>query len=279
MGRIAELRRQAQRRTSNVYDTLFTRRISIYLTAVLHPLGVSANAVSSFSWFVTIASCALIGLGAGWQVYAGVAGVHLFAVLDSVDGELARLRKTFSLKGLFLEDLCAFTMINGMFLALGGYLARTMGELWPLALAVVTVAFGRNAMQVARRAVLKSVATRRPVETEVSGRGAEAARAPAVFASVRGFVEHHLLHFTNMWIITTTLILVEELGGYHHLHLVLYAFCFFAVAVLLKELAAITTFVFTGALERQCLDVYERARTLPTEPVDGLDLAGDGGAT
>lgn len=278
MGRIAELRRQAQRRTSNVYDTWFTRRVSIYITAVLYPFGVSANAVSGFSWFVTLASCAMIGLGAGWQVYAGVAGVHLFAVLDSVDGELARLRKTFSLKGLFLEDLCAFTMINGMFLALGGYLARTTGELWPLALAVVTVAFGRNAMQVARRAVLKSVATRRPVVAEAS-RSGEIVRAPAVLASVRGFVEHHLLHFTNMWIITTTLILIEEVGGYHHVHLVLYAFCFFAAAVLLKELAAIATFVFTGALERQCLDVYESARTLPTEPVDGLDLAGDGGAT
>jgi len=274
MGRIAELRRQAQRRTSNLYDTWFTRRVSIYITAVLHPLGVSANAVSGFGWFVAVAACSLIGLGSGWQVLAGVACVHLFAVLDSVDGELARLRKTFSLKGLFLEDLCAYTMINGMFLALGGYLLHTMHEGWPLAVAVVIVAFGRNAMQVARRAMLKSIATRRPVSAAPPGT-APAQTGRGAVAKLRGFVEHHLLHFTNMWIITTTLILVEELGGRHDLHLVLYAFCLFAAAVLLKELAAIATFVFTGALEKQCLEVYDQARILPTEPVDGLDLAKD----
>lgn len=269
MGRIADLRQRAQRKTSNVYDTLFTRRVSIYVTAVLAPLGVSANAVSTLNLLVAAATCALIGLGSGWQVIAGVAGMHLVAVLDSVDGELARLRKTFSLKGLFLEDLCAFTMINGMFLALGGYVLHTQGEVWPLALAVVTVAFGRNAMQVARRAILKSIATKRPVAADAH----RAAGPPGAASRLRGFVEKHLLHYTNLWLITTSLILVEELGGRHDLRLVMYALVSYASLVLFKELAAIATFLFTGALERQSLDVYERARTIPTEPVSGLDLA------
>lgn len=262
MGRIAELRARAQRKTGNVYDTLFTRRVSIYITALLHPLGVSANAVSGFSLLVVVAACGLIGCGHGWQVFAGIACVHLFAVLDSVDGELARLRQTFTLKGLFLEDLCAFTMINGMFLALGGYLLHTQATVWPLAVAVLTCAFGRNAMQVARRAVLGSIASRRRVTAKRS------AAAGARRSSIRDFVENVLLHFTNMWIITTSLILVEEIGGLHHLHLVQISFCFFAAAVMLKELAVIATFMLTDSLDQQLLEVYDNARTLPDESAE-----------
>lgn len=252
MGRIADLRVRAQRHTRNVYDELFTRRVSIYITAVLYPLGVSANAVSGFSCLVAVAACTLIGVGHGWQVLLGVAGVHLFAVLDSVDGELARLHQRFTIKGLFLEDLCAFTMINGMFLALGGYLVRTTGAVWPLALCVLTVAFGRNAMQVARRAVLASVAGKRRIEGTL--------RPAAPRSGLRYVVENILLHFTNMWIITTSLVLVEELGGLHHLHLVEIALCFFCGIVLLKELAVVATFLVSDSLEQQVLEVYEQAK-------------------
>lgn len=252
MGRISDLRARAQRHTRNVYDELFTRRVSIYITAVLYPLGVSANAVSGFSCLVAVAACTLIGVGHGWQVFVGVACMHLFAVLDSVDGELARLHQKFTIKGLFLEDLCAFTMINGMFLALGGYLVRTTGAVWPLALSVLVVAFGRNAMQVARRAVLASVASKRTVTGKL--------RPAAERSGLRYVVENILLHFTNMWVITTSFILVEEIGGLHHFHLVLIALCFFSAVVLLKELAVVATFVMTDSLEQQVLEVYEHAK-------------------
>jgi phosphatidylglycerophosphate synthase len=247
MGRIADLRAKAQRRTRNIYDTWFTRRVSIYVTALLYPLGVSANAVSAVNCLVAVAACAGIGLGTGWQVIAGVACVHLLAVLDSVDGELARLRQTFTVRGLFLEDLCAFTMINGMFLALGCYLWRTQHLAWPLALAVAVVAFGRNAMQVARRAILAAVEAGRPATKTTLG---------AQTSLVRYLFEHVLLHFTNMWVIASSCVLVEELGGLHRLRLVLYTLVFFSAAVLVKEAAVILTFATTDALDRQVGDVH-----------------------
>lgn len=124
VGRIAELRARAQRHTRNVYDTYFTRRVSIYITAVLYVLGVSANAVSAFSMLVVIAACSLIGLGTGWQLYLGVACMHLFAVLDSVDGELARLRFQYSKVGQWLDnlsdDLVDNAFVAGVGVALGG---------------------------------------------------------------------------------------------------------------------------------------------------------------
>jgi hypothetical protein len=268
MGRIAELRTKAQRKTSNIYDTLFTRRVSIYITALLHPLGVSANVVSAVCFLAAITACCLLGFGTTRaQILGGVACVHLVAVLDSVDGELARLTRRFSLQGLFLEDLVAYTMIPGIFLAIGGYLYHSSDLVWPLGLAVVVAVFGRNAMQVARRAILKSIATRRPV--------AQMDAAPSASKTgVRAFVEKHLLNYTNVWVTLTTLVVIE-LFARPKIPIVLYAFCFYAAAVLLKELIAIVMFAATGALDRELDHVYERARQLPSEPVSGVDLAGD----
>lgn len=270
MGTIADLRRRAQRRTDSLYDTLFTRRVSIYLTALLYPLGVSANVVSMLNCVVGAAACILIGLGDGWQLAAGIACVHLFAVLDSVDGELARLHQRFSLLGLFLEDLAAFTMINGMFFAVGWYTHRH-GHTVPFVLALVVIAFGRNAMQVARRAVLKSIATRRPIDPgDLARFRARGPRAP----SLARRIGERVLHYTNVWIVLTTLIAIEQLGLTSR-PVVAVALCAYTVAVLLKEVALIATCMFTGALDDQMLAIYDRASTVPTDPVPGVDLAED----
>ncbi|MGE0396380.1 MAG: CDP-alcohol phosphatidyltransferase family protein [Kofleriaceae bacterium] len=269
MGFIQDLRARVQRKTSNIYDTLFTRRVSIYVTAACFTFGVSANMISALNCLVGLAACALIGFGDGWLVLGGIALVHVFAVLDSVDGELARLREKYTIVGLFLEDLAAFTMINGMFLAVGAYLHRTSGRLWPLLVAVVLVAFGRNAMQVARRAMFKSVRTARPIDPAVVAAHAALPKQPS--SAIRTLGER-LLHYTNVWLVLTSAILVEQLT---EISIVAYAFALYATAVLLKEAAVIATYSFTNALEHELLDLYHRARSLPTDPVSGDTLAGD----
>jgi phosphatidylglycerophosphate synthase len=256
---IAELRQKAQRRTSNLYDTLFTRRVSIYVTALLYPLEVSANAVSAVNGLVAVSACALIGLGTErWQVLLGIALVHVYAVLDSVDGELARLRRTFTIKGLFLEDLSAFTMINGFFLAVAWYLHRTTGSTTPVILAVAVVGFGRNAMQVARRAIWKWLESHRPVAGGKAGGG-----KASLLGVVRALVEEHLLHYTNIWIVLTTLIGVELFGGPR---LAGYAFAFYVCAVLAKELAAIAMLAMGDELRTQATSITAHVRATPTEP-------------
>src|SRR5690606_11254956 len=94
----------------------------------------------------------------------GVAMLHLYAILDSVDGELARLSARYSLAGLFIEDLSAYVMINAFNLAVAWRLYTDAHLAWPLVCAVLVTAFARNVMPVARRAILKSVLTRRPAK-------------------------------------------------------------------------------------------------------------------
>jgi phosphatidylglycerophosphate synthase len=253
---IAELRQRAQRRTSNTYDTLFTRRVSIYITAVLYPLGVTANAVSAVNNLVAVAACALIAFGqARWHILAGIGLVHLYAVLDSVDGELARLRRVFTIKGLFLEDLSAFTMINGFWLAIGWFLHRATGDTWPVWLAVVVVAFGRNAMGAARRAINKWFESHRAVPAAADrGAGGDSA-----LGGVRKLVEEHLLHYTNIWIALTTLTAIALYRPVTMLPVVGYVFAFYISAVLAKELAAIAVLARTGELARQASELANHA--------------------
>jgi phosphatidylglycerophosphate synthase len=257
---IAELRQTAQRRTSNIYDTLFTRRVSIYLTAILLPLGISANAVSALNNLVAVCACALIAFGsAKWHILAGIGLVHLYAVLDSVDGELARLRRTFTIKGLFLEDLSAFTMINGFFLAIGWYLHRSTDKDWPVWLAVIVVGFGRNAMGAARRAINKWFESRR----EIPALTRHVNHASAL-RRVRKLIENHLLHYTNIWISLTSIILLELLVTADASVVLLYAFTFYVSAVLAKEVGAIAVLALTDELSAQALETATNASSRAT---------------
>lgn len=281
MATIRELRSQIQRKTSNVYDTLFTRRVSIYVTAALARLGVGANTVSGFNVIVGLTACALIGFSTGAWLFVGVGLVHLYAVLDSVDGELARLRKSFSLKGLFLEDLSAYAMINGFQLGIGFYLARTQGSLWPAAVAIAMAAFGRNAMPVARRAIMKSILTGRPVSAAVVERyaGQAAPSSPVALSGLgrmRKLVQEHVLHYTYIWIILSSLVVVEQTLALARHRLVLVGFAFFSAGLVAKELAVIVRYLLTDALEVESLRLYERAGQVPAGQADGTRMVGDG---
>jgi phosphatidylglycerophosphate synthase len=280
MPHIRELRSRLQRKTSNVYDTLFTRRVSIYFTVVLARLGVSANTVSALNILVGLAACALIGFAPGPWLLLGVALVHLYAVLDSVDGELARFRESFSLKGLFLEDLSAYAMINAFQLAMGFYLARTQAIRWPAAVAIAMAAFGRNAMPVARRAILKSILTSRPVSAAVVAKHARlSAEAPTTsrssLARLRSIVQDHVLHYTYIWIVLSSLVVVEQTLDLSRSRLVLVGFVFFSAGLVAKELGAVARYLLTDALETETLRIYEQARQIPTGRADGMRMVGD----
>jgi hypothetical protein len=267
-GRIRELRSRAQRKTGNLYDSLFTRRVSIYVTSLLYPLGVTPNAVSLINTALGLAAWALIGLDV--LPLAGVLLIHVYAVLDSVDGELARLTRRFSLKGLFLEDHSAYLMISGYWLAIGLYLWRTTGTLWFLMASVALVTFARHAMPAARRALIKSIETGRPLD----GEGSDLPAAPAELAGLARFVFIDVLHPTNVWVVTTSVLAIERLWVGSHIGLLAVASAYLALSVA-KELAILFRFLTTDSLDRWLSHLYSRASGIPQGEVDAFSLAGD----
>ncbi len=271
---IAELRRRCQRKTSNLYDTYFVRRVSIYLTVPLWRVGVTPNAVSFANLLVGLAGCFLIGTATGPGLLVGVLCMHLYSILDSVDGELARLTRKFSLQGLFLEDFSAYMLINGFWLALGAHLWRVSGSIAYPALAIAICAFGRNVMPAARRCLIKSVTTRRPLDATPSGRRASAA-GPSFVGRLRSFVEESVLHATNVWLACTTALLLEAYAGVRPGLLLGPLFFGYAALTVAREAAGFAVMALGRGLNRKLDEIYENARNIPTGEANAFALSGD----
>jgi phosphatidylglycerophosphate synthase len=273
MGRVAEVRARAQRKTGNLYDTWFTRRVSAWVTAALIPTGITPNAVSWLNLLVGAAVCAGIATGRAPWALAGALGIHLYAVLDSVDGELARWHGRSSLRGMFLENWSAYLMINGFQLAVGSYLWRTEHGTWPLAIAVAVAAFGRQAMPAARRTVLEArrsgsaVVDPVPIQPEAAGRWQR---------KLRRVFEESLLYQTNVWVVLSTLVLVEHLAGVDA-PLVLAVFTFYAMGQVAREAFAVGAVLATPWLEREVRAPRLAAAAAPNDQ-DHREPASEGGA-
>lgn len=203
--RVSEVRRLAQRRTSSLYDTWFTRNVSVWITAGLAPFGVSPNTVSLVNFMVGVGACVLIAFGnSAFAVLTGVSLVHFYAVLDSVDGELARLLDRRSLRGMFLEDWSAYGMIAGFPVAVALYLQGAGASPVAVGVAVVYAVTGRNVMPAVRRAIAQS-SEAQPQRTTVAASGGR----PVRVGGWLGSVERRLLDHTNIRLVLTVLILVH----------------------------------------------------------------------
>jgi phosphatidylglycerophosphate synthase len=254
------VRRLAQRRTSNLYDTWFTRNVSVWITTGLARFETSPNAVTAANFVVGIGGCALIGFGGtSALVIAGIVLVHLYAVLDSVDGELARLLDRRSLRGMFLEDWSAYALISAFPLAVSLYLVASGASWWAVILAGLFAAVGRNAMPALRRAIAQSdamplrAAGDRAVDGRVSG--------------WKGYVEHHVLHHTNIRLVLTTLIVLHLLTAVRFPLEV--AFYGYVGALFLREAWILIRAVRGDLIERELQHLRGRSGGSPPGPPRG----------
>jgi phosphatidylglycerophosphate synthase len=259
MGVLAEVKARARRKTGNVYDTYFTRRVSVYLTALLVPLGVSANAVSALNVVVGLGLCAGIATGDPSLSAAGAAAIHLYAVLDSVDGELARYHRKGSLKGIFLENWSAYLMLAAFPIGIALYLRRWGAGDAPLVLAIAYVALGRNAAAVARRTVL-GVMQASPAYARSEALAAPPPREPGARPSLVGrartLVEGSVLYHTNVWVSCSLALLAEAAGLAPRAKLVGPLFAFFWGGLLAKEALTVALVLGTPYLRRQIASAY-----------------------
>lgn len=82
-----------------------TRPMSFPITWVFLRMGLSANAATLFSMVVGLTSCTMFAVGSWEAAVLGAVLYNGFLVVDSVDGNIARLLKTSSKKGEFFDAL------------------------------------------------------------------------------------------------------------------------------------------------------------------------------
>ena len=113
-------------------DTYVIRPVSLRLTPYLARLGATPNQVTVANALVGVAACVLIALGGRLLTALGGVAIFLQVVLDSCDGELARIRYLYSNFGRALDNVTDDLIDLGMTLAMGWALG---GPWWPLAIA------------------------------------------------------------------------------------------------------------------------------------------------
>jgi phosphatidylglycerophosphate synthase len=92
----------------NTAAYFIARPLSYYLTWVFIKLGISANATSAASTFVAIAACtATAFLNDAWVT---VTLVLIWLTLDCVDGNIARVMRTGSKYGEFLDAISGYLL-------------------------------------------------------------------------------------------------------------------------------------------------------------------------
>ena len=111
----------------NWFDRNFTRRISMCFTKPFLMMGLSANQVTAISLLIGLAAGVLLVFPDPVLWLIGIPLLYLYFVLDCVDGEIARYRKSSSPVGSYLDGGLGILM-------------------WPYVLVCITFGIG-NAVQ------------------------------------------------------------------------------------------------------------------------------------
>lgn len=121
------------------------RRLSIRLTRLLLPTGLSANQVTVGGILIGLAGASLLAVNAFWAQITAIALLQLSFVLDFCDGEIARFEREIEGKssgagGAYLDWVGHYYIPAFMTAALAwSVLRETGGDWWWAALALVTI--------------------------------------------------------------------------------------------------------------------------------------------
>lgn len=157
------------------------RRLSIRITRVLLPLGLTANQVTVIGIAIGIAGAALLALNEFWALIAAIVLLQLSFVLDFSDGEIARFERTVEGRssgagGAYLDWVGHYYIPAVMIAALGWAVYAGGAGTWALAAALVALLSLVRVPYSARDHIMWGVYRDRP-ETRVSDAMVRAALA------------------------------------------------------------------------------------------------------
>lgn len=104
---------------SSLWVRWFIRKISFPFTYLFINSGWSANQVSLLSWVVIFLASVCLCINNFWIMLAGVVLTNFWLVLDCVDGNIARCKKTKTFMGDFFDAIAGYGPFAFTTLALG----------------------------------------------------------------------------------------------------------------------------------------------------------------
>jgi len=98
---------------------LYLRRVSPYVTRLVLTTPLSANGVTALAIPIGLLAALSLTLAGIWPAVLAALLLQLQLLLDCVDGEVARWRKTFSPAGIYLDQLAHYSTEAALPAALG----------------------------------------------------------------------------------------------------------------------------------------------------------------
>lgn len=92
---------------------------SFYLTWVFLRLNISANQATYICLVIGLGSCIFLALGSYTLKLAGALLAALYLLLDCVDGNIARCRKSFTPFGKFIDASASYIISSFLFMSIG----------------------------------------------------------------------------------------------------------------------------------------------------------------
>ncbi|SDS90016.1 CDP-alcohol phosphatidyltransferase [Microlunatus soli] len=133
---MAELRAVSQpetvlgRRNSEHWaGALYLRKGSIYITRVLLPTGISANAVTWWIAILGLLAAAVLILPGWWPFLVCAIVIQLSIMIDCTDGEIARWRGQSSAAGVYIDRICHYLTETALPIGFGIHLDGGLGHL------------------------------------------------------------------------------------------------------------------------------------------------------
>lgn len=122
----------------------FVRRLSIRITRLLLPTGLSANQVTVGGILIGLAGAAMLASNNAWVTLGGLVLLQLSFVLDFCDGEIARFEREVEGKssgagGAYLDWVGHYYIPALMTGALGWAVLKLSGDWWWPALALIVI--------------------------------------------------------------------------------------------------------------------------------------------
>jgi phosphatidylglycerophosphate synthase len=112
--------RLMQRRSAEHWaGRLYMRRVSLHVTRLLVGTRVTPNTLTVLMIVVGVLGAAVASLPALWSALVAMLLVQAYLLLDCVDGEVARWRRTTSAAGVFLDRVGHHTVEAALLIGLG----------------------------------------------------------------------------------------------------------------------------------------------------------------
>jgi phosphatidylglycerophosphate synthase len=198
---------------------LFQRGPSIYITRLLLPLPIKPNYVTIAGLFLGLAGCYLVFQFEWYLKLIGLGLLYLHLIADRVDGEIARYKNLYSLKGIFWDEVNHFLIPPLFWIGLTFGLTKisifetryllVLGALGALALATIRIAHSLSRMVYAKK-FIKMRSQLEPEEPE--SRSENTSFSTSMIGLLRTIFRPlaNLQDFFVILVITTGILILEQ---------------------------------------------------------------------